>query len=244
MELRIAAGSGRKINGRYPKEGKGKKEIVKKGRSTTGKKGPRSKKRVTVVGLGPRLATAAFDGLLLFILSMFVIGIVGFIGVFVDWIEPHDPAVGQAVAIVTGILVSIVYYVASWATSGQTPAKRVLGIKVTRADGEPLSVGGAFVRYIGYLVSSVALAIGFVWVAFDKKRQGWHDKLAGTYVVPEDAKFTARDIVTFVPADPSPEWVWLAIWVVLAVALPGLLVSSLFLLGPVVTGLFGRLLGG
>jgi len=40
-------------------------------------------------------------------------------------------------------------------------------------------------RYFGYYVSGLILALGFIWIAFDKRKQGWHDKLAGTLVIRE-----------------------------------------------------------
>jgi len=40
-----------------------------------------------------------------------------------------------------------------------------------------------FVRYIGYFVSVIPFGLGFIWIAFDSKKQGFHDKLAGTVVV-------------------------------------------------------------
>jgi uncharacterized RDD family membrane protein YckC len=39
------------------------------------------------------------------------------------------------------------------------------------------------VRYLGYFVSTIPLFMGLVWVAFDPRKQGWHDKLAGTVVI-------------------------------------------------------------
>ena len=45
-------------------------------------------------------------------------------------------------------------------------------------------MGQAILRYIGYIVSALALSIGFIWIAIDKRRQGWHDKIARTYVIP------------------------------------------------------------
>ena len=39
------------------------------------------------------------------------------------------------------------------------------------------------VRYIGYTVNTVVFGIGWIWAAFDKDKQGWHDKLAGTVVI-------------------------------------------------------------
>ena len=45
-------------------------------------------------------------------------------------------------------------------------------------------MGRAAVREIlGKLISTIVLFIGFLWIAFDDKKQGWHDKLASTYVV-------------------------------------------------------------
>ena len=38
-------------------------------------------------------------------------------------------------------------------------------------------------RYLAYLVSMLPLCFGFLWIAWDKKKQGWHDKIAKTYVI-------------------------------------------------------------
>jgi uncharacterized RDD family membrane protein YckC len=56
---------------------------------------------------------------------------------------------------------------------------------VVKTDGSPLTVGGAIVRYVGYIVDSIifGLPIGYLWAAFDKDKQAWHDKMAGTYVI-------------------------------------------------------------
>jgi uncharacterized RDD family membrane protein YckC len=62
---------------------------------------------------------------------------------------------------------------------------KALHIKVVKTDGSPITVGTAIVRYIGYIVNSLifGLPIGFIWAAFDPQKQGWHDKIAGTYVI-------------------------------------------------------------
>lgn len=80
----------------------------------------------------------------------------------------------------------------------------------------------------------MALApLGFLWIACDRKRQGWHDKIAGTYVIDIDDKFRRADQVRFVPSDPERRWIWLVIWLVLALLVPtALLESVLLLLGP------------
>ena len=78
-------------------------------------------------------------------------------------------------------LVSIVYNIGFWVMSGQTPGKRVLGVRVMRADGTRLRLGNALRRQVGYWISSIFF-LGFLWILFDNKRQGIHDKLAGTIV--------------------------------------------------------------
>jgi uncharacterized RDD family membrane protein YckC len=78
-------------------------------------------------------------------------------------------------------LVSTVYNIAFWLLSGQTPGKRVLGVRVMRTDGTRLKLGNALRRQVGYWISSI-LCLGFLWILFDNERQGWHDKLAGTIV--------------------------------------------------------------
>jgi uncharacterized RDD family membrane protein YckC len=81
--------------------------------------------------------------------------------------------------------VSIAYWVVLWSRygGGQTIGMKTLNIKVVRSDGQPLSLGGAAVRYLGFVLSSFALGIGLLAVAWDPKRQGWHDKIASTYVI-------------------------------------------------------------
>ena len=48
--------------------------------------------------------------------------------------------------------------------------------------GNPISYLQAFIRYVGYYVSILSFGLGFLWVIWDKKNQGFHDKIAGTVV--------------------------------------------------------------
>lgn len=78
----------------------------------------------------------------------------------------------------------IVATVLFWKYRAATPGKMMLGLKIVREeDLGPLSTGQAIGRYFAYILSTLGLLLGFVWVAFDKKKQGWHDKLAGTVVI-------------------------------------------------------------
>ena len=71
-----------------------------------------------------------------------------------------------------------------WVRYLGTPGKLLLGCLVVDADsGERMTVRQAMIRYLGYFVSIFTLGIGFLWVAWDKRKQGFHDKMANTVVV-------------------------------------------------------------
>ena len=80
-------------------------------------------------------------------------------------------------------VVSIVYIIGFWVWRGQTPGKMLVGVKIFAVDGRPISLGGSILRYIGYIVSALILLIGYFMIAWDCRKQGLHDKIAGTYVV-------------------------------------------------------------
>lgn len=83
------------------------------------------------------------------------------------------------------ILLQAAYFTYFWSAAGkgQTLGSRALNIRVVKTDGSYLDYFGAFLRYIGFVISCVAFFIGVIWAASDGQKQGWHDKIAGTYVV-------------------------------------------------------------
>jgi uncharacterized RDD family membrane protein YckC len=82
-------------------------------------------------------------------------------------------------------LLGLAYFVYFWSAygKGQTLGMRALNIKVIKTDGSQLDLVGAFIRYVGLFISIACIFIGVIWAAFDGQKQGWHDKIAGTYVV-------------------------------------------------------------
>ncbi len=71
-----------------------------------------------------------------------------------------------------------------WIYKSATPGKMALNIKIVNADdGRKISVGQSIGRYFAYFPAILVFFIGIFWVAFDKRKQGWHDKLAGTVVI-------------------------------------------------------------
>ena len=90
------------------------------------------------------------------------------------------------VLIVTGpkaVLFWLVYHVAMWAWKGTTVGGIVVGIKLVRVDGRPIDVGVALVRAAAGLFSALILGLGFFWAGWDRGKQSWHDKIAGTVMV-------------------------------------------------------------
>lgn len=87
-------------------------------------------------------------------------------------------------------IVSFGFYILMWVNNGgATPGKELLGIKVVKADGSKIGYPEAIMRSVfGYTLSSVVLSLGFLWVIWDKKKQGWHDKIANTVVVESGKK--------------------------------------------------------
>jgi len=71
-----------------------------------------------------------------------------------------------------------------WVYKSATPGKMVLKLQIVDAltGGKP-STKQLIGRYFAYYVSMIPLMLGFIWIIFDKQKQGWHDKLAGTLVI-------------------------------------------------------------
>lgn len=74
-----------------------------------------------------------------------------------------------------------------WIYRSATPGKIAIGAKIVDAKtgGKP-STGQFIGRYLGYYLSSFIFCLGFFWIGWDDRKQGWHDKLANTVVVKED----------------------------------------------------------
>ena len=116
-------------------------------------------------GFGLRLVAALIDGVIMMGVGMMLIR-------------------GKATLFssLAGALYSVLLWV-NW--NGQTLGKKVMKIRVVREDGKPVDYKEAVVRYLGYILSGVVLCLGYFWVIWDEKKQGWHDKIAGTLVVRE-----------------------------------------------------------
>jgi len=83
----------------------------------------------------------------------------------------------------------LVALITFWTRAGATPGKRLMHCKIVDARTHQLpSIRQAITRCVCYAVSSLPLNLGFFWIGWDKRKQGFHDKLAKTVVLyaPDD----------------------------------------------------------
>jgi len=95
-----------------------------------------------------------------------------------------DDSLVSMISSVLGIAVSI-YYIYFIGKSGQTLGKKVMKIKVIKikTNEHPDYVGSFLREVVGKFVSGLVFGLGYLWIIWDDKKQGWHDKIAGTVVV-------------------------------------------------------------
>jgi uncharacterized RDD family membrane protein YckC len=100
-------------------------------------------------------------------------------------------------------LLTAIAVIVFWMYKSATPGKMIFGAKIVDArTGGPMTTGQAIGRYLGYYVSLLTLCIGFLWVAFDARKQGFHDKLANTVVI--RTRRAPRDAAADFKGPPPP----------------------------------------
>jgi uncharacterized RDD family membrane protein YckC len=110
------------------------------------------------------------------VIDLFVIGVIGAILAA----PTGSTQMGQFAGFIVGVIYQWYFLTMQ---NGQTPGKRIMGIRVVKVDGTPLTTADVIIRYVGYYINSIVFFLGWIWAMFDADKQGWHDKLAGTYVV-------------------------------------------------------------
>ena len=120
-----------------------------------------------------------------------------FVGVYwADIVESPTTFRPGPIYYVLSYFIPAFIWVMFWRYQSATPGKMAVSLKIVDAvTGDAPSVSQCIGRYLGYLVSGIPLLLGFLWVGLDRRKQSWHDKLAGTVVVrkkrrgPETVKF-------------------------------------------------------
>jgi len=130
--------------------------------TTKGPSGPRA-------GFWARFGASFLDGIIVSI-PYIIVGLAA------------NPVLAYAVYLLVGIAY-FTYF--EGGPTGQTLGKKALGIRVIDlAAGGSIGNTRAFIRYIGRIVSSIPLLLGYFWMLWDGEKQTWHDKMAGAVVVP------------------------------------------------------------
>lgn len=90
----------------------------------------------------------------------------------------------STLSIIVQYVLPAIVVILFWVVKSATPGKSLIGAKIVDADSGTQPSTGQFVgRYLGYYIATIPLFLGLLWVGWDRRKQGWHDKLAGTVVV-------------------------------------------------------------
>ena len=141
---------------------------------------------------------AAILDLIVMVIIFVILGIAG----VVEAADPEEDF--NVVSSVVSAIIVLIYYVGLTATLGQTLGKMALGIKVVNVDGEKPGFGAVLTREVivrvlgtvlavvlgpvidpglGSAIGGVVALIAIIWLLFDSRRQGLHDRVAKTFIV-------------------------------------------------------------
>lgn len=125
-------------------------------------------------GGGVRFLAALIDVIVIMVVS-FILGLVLALALGKN---------GETLGSLLSIVINIGYFVFYQAINGQTLGKKAMKIKVVDLSGNKPTIMTFFLReIIGKLISAIILLIGYLMILWDAKKQGLHDKIAGTVVV-------------------------------------------------------------
>jgi uncharacterized RDD family membrane protein YckC len=129
---------------------------------------------------GPRIIAVLIDaGILIGIYIVFMI---------IAWVLGKIIGGLAGLVMLLYLVVEIAYFIYLWSMDnqftgrGQTIGKKVMNIKIINADGSDMEIKDAILRLVGYCISGI-FALGYIWILIDDNNQGWHDKIAKTYVI-------------------------------------------------------------
>jgi uncharacterized RDD family membrane protein YckC len=134
------------------------------------------------VGFWKRVVASLIDTFILIALLLpLMLAIYG-----TQYLNPELQLSGKAGGVWDWVInvVLVVVTILFWRYRGATPGKMAISAKIVDArTGAAPSTGALVVRFFAYLVSALPLMLGFLWIAVDRRKQGFHDKIAGTIVV-------------------------------------------------------------
>lgn len=139
-------------------------------------------------GFWIRFLAYIIDGILVGAVTFGLIKATGVITVFcpAGVTDPNDPSCsGTSISplFYVILLVPLLYDSLLWSVGG-TLGQRVLGLRVVNAaTGGNLGIARSLLRFVGFIIATIPIYIGLIWAGFDPRKQGWHDKIAGSFVI-------------------------------------------------------------
>jgi uncharacterized RDD family membrane protein YckC len=143
-------------------------------------------------GFWRRAMAFSVDKIILFFTSLFIL-FIGMLALSMGFLTHYREMLPERfeqmtitfvfIYLLMTVFISMFYFTYFHGAAGQTPGKMIFGLKVVQSTGEQMTFGLAFLRWVGYIISATVFYMGFVWIAFDVKKQGWHDKIAATVVI-------------------------------------------------------------
>jgi uncharacterized RDD family membrane protein YckC len=135
-------------------------------------------------GFVTRWAASVLDGLLISIPLLFIS-------------IPFYKSDSEIIDTLSGLAI-VIYSVIAIANYQTTLGKNFFHLKVVSSDGGKIGYGKAIVReFLGKILSSIVLSLGYLWVIWDKEKQAWHDKIAGTYVIQKQELGKGRKVFAY-----------------------------------------------
>ena len=139
----------------------------------------------------------------------------------VGWASAYNDAIGAGIVFIFYCLLVWLYFTLFESGGWQaTPGKRLLGLRVTDLSGDRISFGRASGRYFSKILSFLVFFIGFIMAGLTDKKQGLHDKFAGTLVLRGNAGAEGASLGTnpvtddalmrtvYVPQSHTNHWVF------------------------------------
>lgn len=146
-------------------------------------KGPFDELEGRVAGFFSRAVAFSTDLVIIVLLSAAIVFVANAFETILTRFLPHrEFYLINTLVFVIPVVIAI-YYIGSWALTGATIGKWLLGLRVVGADGAPPTVLRSAIRFVGYAVSAIVFFLGYLWVLVDDERRAWHDDMAGTWVI-------------------------------------------------------------
>lgn len=140
--------------------------------------------------MAPYAPTGNYGGFWIRLIAYIIDGIIlGVVGVIIDAVLGVNPSSSSTsgnagLASLLQLVIGIAYFSGLWTYWGATLGQRVFKLRVVDANTmQPIGFGKAILRYVGLVISILVCFVGVIWVAFDQRKQGWMDKIAGTVVL-------------------------------------------------------------